>query len=180
MTSWLSTSSQRECRLHSEVSKTIPCARLPFLFSRLGSPVYLSYVLERHLLRDQVISQDAPELGTFRGEAVYSRSHVLQLKAAENWMRSGRVVCAGEQPLKYVKQRAATLSRRRELEIRAGAEGANGSSEVMQGLYAERQTEIYVPPPVIDVRFLFAAFPNGVSFLRLGGWANVSSSVNAG
>ncbi|KAF8264379.1 hypothetical protein EI94DRAFT_1772689 [Lactarius quietus] len=110
------------------------------------------YVLERHLLRDQIVSQEAPELGTFRGDPVYSRSHVLQLKAAENWMRTGRVVRAGEQPLKYVKQRAATLNRRRELEIRAGAEGANGSSEVMQGLYAEGQTEIYVPPPVIDGR----------------------------
>ncbi|KAI9443537.1 Rad4-domain-containing protein [Lactarius indigo] len=110
------------------------------------------YVLERHLLRDQIISQDAPELGTFRGESVYSRSQVLHLKAAENWMRSGRVVRAGEQPLKYVKQRAVTLSRRRELEFRAGAEGANGSSDVMQGLYAERQTERYVPPPVIDGR----------------------------
>src|ERR1700761_3975720 len=119
MTSWLSTSLRRECRLRSEVLKTIPCAQLLLSFSRLGSRVCLSYVLERHLLRDQIISQDAPELGTFRGEPVYSRSHVLQLKAAENWMRSGRVVCAGEQPLKYVKQRAATLSRRRELEIRA-------------------------------------------------------------
>jgi hypothetical protein len=157
MTSWSSTSLQRECQLHSGVSKTIPCERISFLFSRLNPHVFISYVLQRHILRDQVISEDAPELGTFRGEPVYSRSHVLHLKAAENWMRSGRVVQAGEQPLKYVKQRAATLNRRRELEIRAGAEGANGSGEVMQGLYAEMQTEIYVPPPVIDVRFL--SFP---------------------
>lgn len=126
-----------------------------FFFSRPSSHVFVSYVLERHLLRDQVITQDAPELGTFRGEPVYSRSHVLHLKAAENWMRSGRVVRAGEQPLKYVKQRAATLNRRRELEIRANTEGANGSGEVMQGLYAELQTEIYVPLPVIDVRFFY-------------------------
>ena len=111
-----------------------------------------SYVLERHLLRDQVISQDAHELGKFRGEPVYSRSQVLQLKAAENWIRHGRVVREGEQPLKYVKQRAATISRRRELEIRAETEGANGGGGVMQGLYAEEQTEAYVPPPVIDVR----------------------------
>lgn len=111
-----------------------------------------SYVLERHLLRDQVISQDAHELGKFRGEPVYSRSQVLQLKAAENWMRHGRVVREGEQPLKYVKQRAATISRRRELEIRAETEGANSGGSVMQGLYAEEQTEAYIPPPVIDVR----------------------------
>jgi xeroderma pigmentosum group C-complementing protein len=111
-----------------------------------------SYVLERHLLRDQVISQDAHELGKFRGEPVYSRSQVLQLKAAENWIRHGRVVREGEQPLKYVKQRAATINRRRELEIRAETEGTNNGGAVMQGLYAEDQTEAYVPPPVIDVR----------------------------
>ncbi|KAI0288071.1 hypothetical protein BC826DRAFT_1107975 [Russula brevipes] len=108
------------------------------------------YVLERHLLRDQIISSDAHELGKFRGEPVYSRSQVLHLKAAENWMRRGRIVRAGEQPLKYVKQRAVTVNRRRELEIRADAEGANGSGDVMQGLYSEAQTERYIPPPVID------------------------------
>ena len=109
-------------------------------------------MLERHLLRDEVISQDAHELGKFRGEPVYSRSQVLQLKAAENWMRHGRVVRAGEQPLKHVKQRAATLNRRRELEIRADAEGADSGNGVTQGLYAESQTERYIPPPVVEVR----------------------------
>jgi len=84
------------------------------------------------LLRDQIISEDVPELGTFHGESVYARSQVLQLKVAGNWMRRyGRVVRAGRQPLKHVKHRAVTLSRRRELEIRTGAEGANGSGEIM-------------------------------------------------
>ncbi|KAI0301205.1 hypothetical protein B0F90DRAFT_1628752 [Multifurca ochricompacta] len=122
-----------------------------------GMPTTLSgfkdhpfYVLERHLLRDQIILVDAPELGKFRGESVYPRSQVLQLKAAENWMRHGRIVRPGEQPLKHIKQRVATLNRRRELEIRAHAEGANSNDDVMQGLYAEKQTEIYAPPPVID------------------------------
>ncbi|KAI0248652.1 hypothetical protein BJV78DRAFT_1131036 [Lactifluus subvellereus] len=132
-----------------------------------GMPTTLSgfkdhpfYVLERHLLRDQIISSDAAELGKFRGESVYSRSQVLQLKAAENWMRHGRVVRTGEQPLKYVKQRAATLNRRRELEIRVNAEGTNGSGDAMQGLYAERQTERYIPPPVIDGRVPKNSFGN--------------------
>lgn len=77
-------------------------------------------------------------------------------------MRHGRVVREGEQPLKYVKQHAATINRRRELEIRAETEGANGGGAAMQGLYAENQTEVYVPPPVIDVRFPvpFAKVPN--------------------
>jgi len=99
------------------------------------------------------ISQDAHELGKFRGEPVYSRSRVLQLKAAENWICHGRVVRKGEQPLKYVKQRAATINCRRELEIHAETEGANSGGTVMQGLYAEEQTESYVPPPVVNVRF---------------------------
>ena len=94
------------------------------------------------------------------------------LKTAENWMRRGRVVQPGEQPLKYVKQRAVTLNRRRELEVRADAEGANGGSSgggVMQGLYAERQTERYIPPPVIDVRSTVHSSPShGGFFVRLG------------
>ena len=137
----------------------------PFLYA-LTEPLLSSYVLERHLLRDQVISQDAHELGKFRGESVYSRSQVLQLKAAENWMRHGRVVRAGEQPLKYVKQRAATLNRRRELEIRADAEGADGSNGAMQGLYAEGQTERYIPPAVVDVRSRFTHSQEGFLFTR--------------
>jgi len=71
-------------------------------------------------------------------------------------MRRGRTVQAGEQPLKLVKQRAVTVSRKRELEIlrEAGASGSGEGkdNEVMQGLYAENQTELYKPPPVIDVR----------------------------
>ena len=80
------------------------------------------------MLQDQIISRDALELGTFRGKAVYSRSEVLQLKAEKN---------------------------RRELETRAGAEGANGNGEVIQ-VCTRRGKQRYVPQPVIYVRFLFA------------------------
>ncbi|THH10815.1 hypothetical protein EW146_g8256 [Bondarzewia mesenterica] len=110
------------------------------------------YVLSRHLHRDQEIDPDTPELGKFRGEPVYPRSSVLTLKTAENWMRRGRSIRAGEQPIKLVKQRAVTIGRKREMEVlkEAGA-GADGEgSDIMQGLYAERQTELYMPPPVID------------------------------
>lgn len=69
-------------------------------------------------------------------------------------MRKGRVVREGEQPMKWVKQRAVTVGRKRELEVLREAGAANeigGGEEVMQGLYAERQTEVYVPEPVVDV-----------------------------
>ncbi|KAI8994160.1 hypothetical protein BD414DRAFT_481596 [Trametes punicea] len=150
------------------------------------------YILERHLKREEVV--DPPtELGRFRGEPVYPRVNVLQLKTAENWMRQGRKVREGAQPLKWVKQRAVTVNKKRAIEMaladqreraasasgsisasktpRAGEGGdageelelswdAGGGSTpgegfaseegMMQGLYAEHQTEIYRPPPVID------------------------------
>ncbi|EPS96506.1 hypothetical protein FOMPIDRAFT_1053153 [Fomitopsis schrenkii] len=125
------------------------------------------YVLERHLKRDEVV-HPLVELGKFRGEPVYSRSSVLQLKAAENWMRQGRKVKEGAQPMKWVKQRAMTVNKQRAIEMALsekrdrdlqvagengeGGEGFATEDGIMQGLYAERQTELYRPDPVIDGR----------------------------
>ena len=120
------------------------------------------YALERHLRRDEVV-HPLVELGKFRGEPVYPRANVLSLKTAENWMRQGRKVREGCQPMKWVKQNAVTVNRRRALEMAlaerdhlpvAGAgEGPPGGQDVMQGLYAESQTELYIPDPVVDVRW---------------------------
>jgi xeroderma pigmentosum group C-complementing protein len=63
--------------------------------------------------------------------------------------------------MKWVKQRASTVNKRREIEMalergrgeRAGEPSSGVSEEeVMQGLYAESQTELYIPEPIIDVR----------------------------
>ncbi|KAG6898421.1 hypothetical protein C0992_004132 [Termitomyces sp. T32_za158] len=124
------------------------------------------YVLARHLKQNQVIHPpDTPELGKFRGEAVYSRSAVVSLKTAENWMRSeGRMVKEGSQPLKMVKIRAGTINRMRELEVmkdelkEAGEPGSIG--ETMQGLYARSQTEPFKPDPVIDGKVPKNSFGN--------------------
>lgn len=82
-------------------------------------------------------------------------------------MRQGRVIRQGCQPMKMVKQRTMTISRQREVELaleRAKAEGhAGGDEEVMQGLYALSQTELYTPEPIKDVRldcsFDYVLFP---------------------
>lgn len=68
-------------------------------------------------------------------------------------MRSGRKVKEAVQPMKWVKQRAATVNRQRELELALEIHrGVGGNDEgVMQGLYACSQTELYRPDPVIDV-----------------------------
>ena len=106
------------------------------------------YVLERHLKREEVI-QPKREIGRFRGEPVFRRANVVATKTAENWMRSGRRVKANQEPLKWVKQRAVTLQKRRAQELAR----IEGGEEVMQGLYAQWQTEVYRPPPIQDVRY---------------------------
>ncbi|KAF9814962.1 hypothetical protein IEO21_04812 [Rhodonia placenta] len=118
------------------------------------------YVLERHLKRDEVIHPPV-ELGKFRGEPVYPRSSVVALKTAENWMRQGRNVREGAQPMKWVKQRAMTVNKQRAIEMalmegksRAGEQGEGdgfaGEDAAMQALYAENQTELYKPNPIIN------------------------------
>ena len=118
-----------------------------FLNKRIRSfRPYLRFVLERHLKQTEVI-WPKEEIGKFRGEPVYPRTNVLSLKTPENWLRIGRRVKEGCQPLKMVKHKAVTLNKRRELEIAQ----ADGQEPMMQGLYALDQTEVYVADPVIDV-----------------------------
>lgn len=89
------------------------------------------------------------EIGRFRGEPVFRRANVLSCKTAENWMRSGRRVRKGQEPMKWVKQRAVTLQKRRAQELSMQESG----EAIQQGLYAETQTEVYRPPPIKDVCF---------------------------
>lgn len=62
-------------------------------------------------------------------------------------MRVGRRIKIRQEPLKWIKQRAVTIQNRRAQEL-ANAEGLE---PVMQGLYAEYQTELYIPPPIENV-----------------------------
>lgn len=102
------------------------------------------YVLERHLKRDEVI-RPLREIGRFKGEAVYRRANVLQCKTAEGWMRIGRQVKEAQEPLKWVKQRAVTLQKRRAQEL-----AIQDNQDILQGLYSQNQTELYIPPPIKD------------------------------
>ena len=103
-------------------------------------------MLERHLKREEVILPKR-EVGRFKGELVYRRGNVLSCKTAENWMRMGRRVKDKQEPLKWVKQRAVTLQKRRAQELAV----QEGQDPIQQGLYAESQTEVYRPPPIVDV-----------------------------
>ena len=67
-------------------------------------------------------------------------------------MRTGRVVIEGEQAMKLVKIRAVTVGRKRALGIAGEGQGVDSEGDgVMQGLYSEEQTELYRPPPVVNV-----------------------------
>ena len=79
-------------------------------------------------------------------------------------MRIGRKVREGCQPMKWVKQHAVTVNRKRAIEMamtdrgrdlaNAGDDEGQGfanEKDVMQAMYAESQTELYTPPAVVDV-----------------------------
>ncbi|KAH7925571.1 Rad4-domain-containing protein [Leucogyrophana mollusca] len=141
--------------LHNhQLTEGMPTTMAGFKDHPLHADRALRYALSRHLKRSEVI--DPPtELGKFRGEPVYPRSSVIALKTAENWMRQGRKVREGCQPMKMVTQRAVTIGRKREVEValeraRADEHGAEGAEEVLQGLYARAQTELYRPEPIVD------------------------------
>lgn len=106
-----------------------------------------NYVLEQHLHRDQVIRPGTKQIGLFNGQhQVFPRSGLVELKSAENYYRVGRVVRPGEMPLKWVKQQVSTINRRRAEEFNR----LEGLEAEKQALYEHAQTELYVPPPVVD------------------------------
>ncbi|KAF7511092.1 hypothetical protein GJ744_005323 [Endocarpon pusillum] len=105
------------------------------------------YALERHLRRNEVIHPKR-EIGKVtvglskdgRLEPVFRRKDVLVVKTADQWYRLGRDIKVGEQPLKRViptKRRVTPVD-----EEYGQEEGAL--------LYAEFQTELYVPPNVVN------------------------------
>jgi len=63
-------------------------------------------------------------------------------------MRIGRKVKDKQEPMKWVKQRAVTLNKRRQQEMAKLEAG----EDIMQGLYSQSQTEVYIPPAIVDVR----------------------------
>lgn len=104
------------------------------------------YALERHLKKFEVLHPREPVLGRIRNEMIYPRSCVKPVHTAETWMKHGRVIRDGEQPVKHVNARAVTTEKKRAQEL------AKQEGHVLQvACYGEWQTEIFKPPPVIDV-----------------------------
>lgn len=113
------------------------------------------FALERHLKREEALRRGAEPVRIFKNkgkggkveeEDVYLRSDVVLVKSAETWHKQGRAPLAGEEPLKRVPYRAATLNRKREI---LEAEAMTGQ-KVLQGLYSFDQTDWIIPPPIKD------------------------------
>jgi xeroderma pigmentosum group C-complementing protein len=124
-----------------------------------GHPVY---VLERHLKHNEVIHPliqvGKVNCGTAMNskmEPIYRRTNVHIVWSADKWYRkAGRDVKVGEQPLKRAKPKKG---RRASIDQDMDAEEVD---EAGVGLFAEFQTDIYVPPPVVRGRVPRNAYGN--------------------
>jgi xeroderma pigmentosum group C-complementing protein len=97
------------------------------------------YALRRHLLKFEAIyPPDSTILGYCKGEPVYSRSCVFTLHTRETWLKEGRVVKKDEQPYKVVKARP-----------KKGQSSLERETSTVE-VFGKWQTEVYVPPPVVD------------------------------
>ncbi|CBY01750.1 hypothetical protein IAQ61_010017 [Plenodomus lingam] len=124
-----------------------------------GHPVY---VLERHLKHNEVIYPLEPvgkvNCGTSMNpkmEPIYRRSNVHVVRSADKWYRMGRDVKGGEQPLKHAKPK-----KNRRVSLGPDADVDEEVDEAGAGLYAEFQTELYIPPPVVKGRVPRNAYGN--------------------
>lgn len=112
------------------------------------------YVLERHLKHNQVIHPldvvGKVNVGSSmnpRMEPIYRRKNVHTVRSADKWYRMGRDVKAGEQPLKHAKPKKGRLP-----SIGPDEQVEDQQDELGAALYAEFQTELYIPPPVVRGR----------------------------
>ncbi|KAF8948917.1 hypothetical protein BGZ47_001126 [Haplosporangium gracile] len=122
------------------------------------------YALERHLKKFEVLHPKLPVLGHVRGEAIYPRSCVKQIRSKENWLKRARQIRSGEViPIKWIKSRPATIFQMRLRQQAALAGGkkmemdddqgeASGENGDQVALFGEWQTEPYQPPWVVDGR----------------------------
>ena len=152
------------------------------------------FVLERHLRREEALLPSAKPVRTFtsgkgdkaKSEPVFSRSDVVACKTVESWHKEGRQILPGAQPMKMVPVRAVTLIRKREMEDVLKETG----EKLKQGLYARKQTEWIIPPPIgpdrsipknafgnMDV-YVPSMVPQGAVHIRLKGCAKLCRKMN--
>ncbi|KAH8809282.1 hypothetical protein F5884DRAFT_734284 [Xylogone sp. PMI_703] len=112
------------------------------------------YALERHLRKNEVLvsNREVGKVATGRDptnpgqkllESVYRRKDVKVARSADSWYRLGREIKMGEQPVK-------TVTPRKNKEV--PTEGDDPDDRPGTNLYTIDQTELYVPPPIVNGR----------------------------
>lgn len=129
------------------------------------------YALECQLKQSEIIypKNESSKCGTFRNKSfgrkkesqqevfqVYKRSCVHSLKSVKAWFFRGRVLKIGEQPLKIKRNKPNML---KSGSLNQETHDGNDQEEVTR-LYAEFQTNLYIPPPIIDGKIPKNAFGN--------------------
>ncbi|KAG5519452.1 hypothetical protein PMAC_002079 [Pneumocystis sp. 'macacae'] len=106
------------------------------------------FIIERHLKREQIISSKKPcsyvtikVNGNQVKEPIFYRKDIITVLSAGKWYQRGRKIKFGEQPMKIVpKYKEFALQNESESTIKHNT----------IGLYSESQTELYIPPPVVN------------------------------
>ncbi|KAI9894084.1 MAG: hypothetical protein M1814_004854 [Vezdaea aestivalis] len=102
------------------------------------------YALERYLRRSEALHPKTSIGQVVSGKAVervFRRSHIHNVRSADQWYRLGRDIKPGEQPLKFISSRSS--------KTKATESGDDDDGGDTTGLYAEFQTSLYIPPPVV-------------------------------
>ncbi|KAK9240707.1 hypothetical protein V1525DRAFT_180526 [Lipomyces kononenkoae] len=151
-----------------------------------GHPIF---VLERHLRQNEIIYPKVPCGSVSAGrsksnetESIYRRSDVKSLRSATQWYKIGRQLKIGEQPMKHIRKRSLPKSRST---MRSDEDDGVEEEDDEVALYADFQTELYVPPPVINGKvprndygnldvFVPTMVPKGAVHLRLRGIGNAA------
>ncbi|WEJ94717.1 hypothetical protein PSN45_002211 [Yamadazyma tenuis] len=125
------------------------------------------YALESQLRQNEYIypMDDTTKCGTFRFKStskskrtelvpVFKRSAVHILRSPKAWHLRGRVLRMGVQPLK-IKQAPKIRGRTPDYDS-----DEDGEEESITRLYAEFQTQLYIPPSIIDGKIVKNAYGN--------------------
>ncbi|KAG4305255.1 hypothetical protein PORY_001425 [Pneumocystis oryctolagi] len=170
---------------NEEFLKRQACEKIPK--SLKGLKNHPLYVIERHLKREQVISSKKPcsfivvrKNGNQAKEPIFYRKDIVTVLSANKWYQYGRKIKFGEQPMKIVPKY-------KEFTFQNNSENAIKHETI--GLYSESQTELYIPPPVVDGKvpkntygnldiFVSSMIPKGAVYLPFPGISKVAKILD--
>lgn len=99
-----------------------------------------NFILETQLRSNEFLNSNEKPIGLIKIKGqnkslkVFKKSQIQALKTSRGWFQIGRVLKSGQQPLKFKKKNSAQL--------------IFDDDETEDRLYAEYQTDLYIPPAI--------------------------------